>query len=172
MELQNIEFKFAKQDLHQAQLEIQTLKDRLDHKDAALKQVNAKLLEMGAAVTEEEVFDKHRAAWLKEVKATHQKRQETTKHQTQDILKAVFKKHHRQTQRSWGQTETSKKTEKPTKTALNEVLAERAENHGQRSDLDRSVSSKGSVPIVDAHLNLQTKFFILTCEYRFTISFV
>lgn len=157
MELQNIEFKFAKQDLHQAQLEIQTLKDRLDHKDAALKQVNAKLLEMGKAVTEEEVFDKHRAAWLKEVKATHQKRQETTKHKTQDILKAVFKKHHRQTHRSWGQTETPKK---PTKTAaLNEVLAERAENHGQRSDLDRSVSSKGSVPIVDAHLNLQTKFF-------------
>ena len=153
MELQNIEFKFAKQDLHQAQLEIQTLKDHLDHKDAALKQVNAKLVEMGAKpVTEEKMFDKHRAAWLKEMKATHQKRQESAKYQTQDILKAVFKKHHRQTHRGWSQVET-KQPKTPTKPALNEVLAQRAESHGQRNDLDRSVSSKGSVPIVDAQLN-------------------
>ena len=39
VELQQIEFRVAKKELETAQLEIQTLKDRLDHKDLALKQV-------------------------------------------------------------------------------------------------------------------------------------
>lgn len=153
VELQSIELRFGRQELHQAQLEIQTLKDRLDHKDAALKQINSKLAKFQGEEPEPKLENKHRAAWLKQMEK-NQKSKEEVGRRTQDLLMAVIKKHHRQTQRRWGTQETpaSKAQKAPkgeTKAELNEVMAQRAQSqHGATSDLDRSVASKG-VPIVD-----------------------
>ena len=153
VELQSIELRFGRQELHQAQLEIQTLKDRLDHKDAALKQINSKLAKFQGEEPEPKLENKHRAAWLKQMEK-NQKSKEEVGRRTQDLLMAVIKKHHRQTQRRWGTQETpaSKAQKAPkgeTKAELNEVMPQRAQSqHGATSDLDRSVASKG-VPIVD-----------------------
>eukprot|EP00438_Fugacium_kawagutii_P033720 Skav220000 [mRNA] locus=scaffold947:85440:86425:+ [translate_table: standard] len=107
VELQSIELRFGRQELHEAQLEIQALKDRLDHKDAALKQMNAAMnAKLASKVDlEPKLENKHRAAWLKQQKEKIRKRNEETKHRAQDLLMAVLQKHQRQNQRRWGKHE-------------------------------------------------------------------
>eukprot|EP00435_Cladocopium_sp_Y103_P061658 s1182_g23.t1 len=149
VELQGIEFRFAKQELQQAQLEIQTLKDRLDHKDVALKQVSSKC---GVDPDQEPKLEhKHRSAWLRQVKQQKQRQRQGADKRTKDLLMSVLKKHHHQTQRRWGAPGTPKNsTQASTAASLSQRAAQTgAVGSDAGADLDRSVASKGSVPIVD-----------------------
>eukprot|EP00913_Durusdinium_trenchii_P032326 g30267.t1 len=159
VELQSLELRHGRQELHAAQLEIQTLKDRLDHKEVVLQQMNAqlksKLRVEDEFVPELKVESKHRIAWLKQLKEKNRQWQEETSHRSQDLLMFVLKKHQRQTQRRWGKAEAPQV--KAESAELNEMMTQRASHRtarsgtassGTASALDRSVASKG-VPIVD-----------------------
>ena len=122
VELQNINFNMAKQDLEHAQMEIQELKepardlwtvwafqDHLVQKNLALEQMRARLLKLdGSKEQMPALGSKHRAAHLAQIRAKRRglgtgslavRKQRGT--EAEKILLKVLKKHQRQAQRGW-----------------------------------------------------------------------
>jgi len=150
VELQSIEFRMARIDLHAAQTEIQTLKDRLDQKAAALQQLKAQQKHHAALaqhghkeleMEEPQLGRKHREAFAAKAKEMHQEHQRKMKAKTPEVLKDIMLKHHRQHRKDWT---AEKQAPKGPKESLVESLVQRSRSRGGsgQQELDSAVSAK------------------------------